>query len=137
MVGLDLRVGDVCVVETATGTAVGEVRRPRREVRAGKKAQLFGRVLAPATDAQAEEWRRRRQREERAIERCRLRAREMGLRLKVIDVEIEPDGLRIVVYFTSEERVDFRDLVRELAPEVPAPIQMRHIAAPGPTQMAR
>ena len=135
MVGLDLRVGDVCLVETATGTAVGEVRRPRREVLPWKKAQLFRRVLAPATDVQADERRRRRQREEGAIETCRLRAREKGLRLKVIDVEIEPDGLRIVVFFTSEERVDFRDLVRELAREFRARIEMRQIGARDTTKV--
>jgi len=135
MVGLDLRVGDVCLVETATGTAVGEVRRPRREVPSGKTGQLFRRVLAPATDAQAEEWRRRRQREERAIESCWLRAREKGLRLKVIDVEIEPEGSRIVVFFTSEERVDFRDLVRELAREFHARIEMRQIGARDTTKV--
>src|SRR5207253_20720 len=109
--------------------------RPRREVPAGKKAQLFRRVLAPATDAQAEEWRRRRQREERAIESCRLRAREKGLRLKIIDVEIEPDGSRIVVFFASEERVDFRDLVRELAREFRARIEMRQIGARDTTKV--
>jgi len=135
MVGLDLHVGDFCVVETAAGTTVGEVRRPRREVPEAKRAQLFRRVLARATDGQAEEWRGRRGREERAIETCGGRARERGLRIKIVDVEIEPASSRVIVCFTAEERVDFRDLVRELAREFHARIEMRQVGARDATKV--
>jgi cell fate regulator YaaT (PSP1 superfamily) len=135
MIGLDLRVGDFCVVETASGTAVGEVRRPRRPVPEWKSTRLFRRVVAVATDAQAEAWRTRRQREEAAIETCRLRARDTGLRLKVIDVELPPDAQRVIVLFTSEERVDFRDLVRELARDFRARVEMRQVGARDATKV--
>jgi cell fate regulator YaaT (PSP1 superfamily) len=129
MVDLDLRVGDFCVVETAGGTAVGEVRRPRRLLPESKRTRLFRRVVARASEAQADDWRARRSREEAAIETCRLRARDKGLRLKVVDVEMEPDAPRMIVLFTSEERVDFRDLVRELAREFRARVEMRQVGA--------
>lgn len=127
--GFELHVGDICIVETAAGTAFGEVRRPRRELPDFKRDQVFRRVVGKATTSEAQEWRARREREKRAIETGRVKAREKGLLIKVVDVEIEPDGSRVTVYFNAEERVDFRDLVRDLAREFHARIEMRQIGA--------
>ena len=129
MVGLDLRVGDVCLVETATGTAVGEVRRPRRLLPDFKRDRPFPRVLRLATEAEAHEWRERREREKRAIVTCEHKARDHRLAIKVVDVEFTPGARRTTVYFNAEERVDFRDLVRDLAREFRARVEMRQIGA--------
>ena len=129
LVGFDLHVGDVCIVETAAGTAFGEVRRPKRELPEFRRDQLYRRVAGKATTSEAQEWRARREREGRAIETCRVKAREKGLLIKVVDVEFEPEGSKVTVFFNSEERVDFRDLVRELAREFHARIEMRQIGA--------
>src|SRR5574342_139022 len=72
---LDLSVGEFCVVESGGGTAVGEVRRPRRE------------------------------REVQAADTCSRMARARGLALKIVDVAIEPSGRRYTVSFNAEERV--------------------------------
>ncbi len=125
----DLHVGDFCVVESATGTAVGEVRRPKRPLPDSKRDRLFRKVVRKATTSEGNEWRQRREREERAVITCQERARDKHLRLKVVDVEIEPNGRRVVVMFNAEERVDFRELVRELAREFRARIEMRQIGA--------
>jgi cell fate regulator YaaT (PSP1 superfamily) len=135
LVGFDLHVGDFCLVETGRGPAVGEVRRPKRELPEFKRAQLFRRVLGKATTSEAQAWRDRREREKRAIAMCQARAREKILKLKVIDVEIEPDGSRVIVFFNAEERVDFRDLVRALAREFHARIEMRQVAARDTTKI--
>jgi len=133
--GLELHVGDFCVVETATGTAVGEVRRPARVLPEFKRDRLFRRVMGTAAPSEVQEWRGRRERERRAVETCQARTRDKGLRLKVIDVEIEPDGPRVTVYFNAEERVDFRDLVRDLAREFRARIEMRQVGARDTTKV--
>jgi cell fate regulator YaaT (PSP1 superfamily) len=125
----DLHVGDFCVVESATGTAVGEVRRPKRPLPESKRDRLFRKVVRKATTSEGNEWRQRREREEQAVITCQERARDKRLRLKVVDVEIEPNGRRVVVMFNAEERVDFRELVRELAREFRARIEMRQIGA--------
>ncbi|MBI4269325.1 MAG: stage 0 sporulation protein [Candidatus Rokubacteria bacterium] len=130
-----LHVGDLVVVEAGTGTVVGEVRRPRRELPASKRDRGFRRVLRPATEGEAREWRERRRREERAIGVSQRLARERGLRMKVVDVEMPPDVRRVTVYFNAEERVDFRELVRDLAREFRSRIEMRQIGARDTTKV--
>jgi cell fate regulator YaaT (PSP1 superfamily) len=124
-----LHVGELCVVEVPAGHAVGEVRRPAREVPAGKRDRAYPRVLRPATAEEAEDYRRRQGAEQAAVQTCQLRARGRGLALRVVDVEIAADGRRVTVLFAAEERVDFRELVRELAREFRARIEMRQVGA--------
>jgi cell fate regulator YaaT (PSP1 superfamily) len=135
MTGFDLHVGDCCIVETGNGAAIGEVRRPMRELPEFKKTQLYRRVVGKATTSEAQEWRGHREREQRAIETCRAKARDKSLQLKVIDVEIESGDSRITVFFNAAERVDFRDLVRDLAREFHARIEMRQVGARDTTKI--
>jgi cell fate regulator YaaT (PSP1 superfamily) len=133
---LDLHVGDLVVVETAaTGTAVGEVRRPRRELPEAKKDRAYPRVVRLAEEAEAREYRERRGREERAVATCQGIARGRGLQLKVVDVEMQPAARRVTVYFNAEARVDFRELVRDLAREFHSRIEMRQIGARDTTKV--
>jgi len=133
----DLRtsVGDVAVVETATGTALGEIRRPRRVLPDFKRDRLYRRVVRAATEAEAREYRDRRQREERAVVSAQHLAHGRGMALKVVDVELHGAERRVTVYFNAEDRVDFRDLVRDLAHEFHARIEMRQIGARDTTRV--
>ena len=135
LAGFDVHVGEFCVVETARGTSVGEVRRPKRALPEFKRTRLFRHVLRTATVSEVQAWRDRRAEEQRAVVTCQARASDKGLPLKVIDVEIEPDVSRVTVYFNAEERVDFRELVRELAREFRARIEMRQIGARDTTKI--
>jgi cell fate regulator YaaT (PSP1 superfamily) len=135
LVGFHLSVGEFCVVETGSGTAVGEVRRPARELPEFKRTRLYRKVVGKATTSEATEWRERREREKRAVESAHRRARESGLVIKVIDVEIDADSRRMIVYFNAEERVDFRELVRSLAQEFHARIEMRQVGARDTTKI--
>ncbi len=132
---LDVHVGDLVVVEAAGGTAVGEVRRPRRELPESSRDREHPRVLKLADEAETREYRERRQREERAISTCQQMARSRGLRMKVVDVEMQPAARRVTVYFNAEERVDFRELVRDLAREFRSRIEMRQIGARDTTKV--
>src|SRR4029434_9375287 len=113
----DLHVGDLAVVETAQCTVLGEVRRRKRPFPECRRGRLYRTVLRRATDGETAEWRDRRERELRHAETCRRRARGRGLQLKIVDVEIDPRHRRVTVLFSAEERVDFRDLLRDLAHE--------------------
>jgi cell fate regulator YaaT (PSP1 superfamily) len=130
-----LGVGDLVVVETATGTAVGEVRRPRRPLPAFKRDRLFRRVVRDATETEAREYRERRQREERAIVSAQRLAHERGMAMKVVDIELHGAERRVTVYFNAEDRVDFRELVRDLAREFRARIEMRQVGARDTTRL--
>jgi cell fate regulator YaaT (PSP1 superfamily) len=132
---LDLHVGDLVVVEAGGAEAVGEVRRPRRPLPESRRDRAYPRVLRPATEAEARRWRERREREQRAIVTAQRRARERGLALKVVDVEFHPTARRATVYFSAEERVDFRELVRDLAREFRSRVQMRQIGARDVTRL--
>src|SRR5215470_6834703 len=135
VVDLRLHVGDLALVETAGGTAVGEVRRPSRPLPDFKRDHLFRRVLRAATEHEAREFHDRRDRERHAVDTCQRIAREHGLAMKVVDVEMTGGGRRVTVYFNSEERIDFRDLVRRLAREFHARIEMRQIGARDTTKI--
>jgi cell fate regulator YaaT (PSP1 superfamily) len=126
---LAVHVGDFVMVETAEGERLAEVRRPRRELPAFKRDRAFGRVLRLAGADEVAQWRDRRQRELRAMATSQERARQRGLALKVVDVEMHPTARRVTVYFNAEERVDFRELVRDLAREFRARVEMRQIGA--------
>ncbi len=130
-----LHVGDLAVVEAAGGTAVAEVRRPKRPLPEFKRGRLYRKVVRLASPAEAAEWRQRRVREVEAIETCWRLARARGLVMKVVDVEMEPARRRVTVFFNAEERVDFRDLVRDLAHELHARIEMRQIGARDTTKL--
>jgi cell fate regulator YaaT (PSP1 superfamily) len=130
-----LHVGDLALVETANGTAVGEVRRPPRPLPEFKRDHLFRRVLRPATHHEVREYHDRREREKQAVGTCQRMARERGLQMKVIDVEMTPGARRVTVYFNAEDRVDFRELVRQLAHEFHARVEMRQIGARDATKV--
>ena len=133
--GIRLRVGEFCVVEVPSGNAVGEVRRPMRPVPEGKRNRTYPRVVRPATRGEVAEWKRLREREKQALMTCLIRARSHRLPIKVVDVEITPDGRRVTVSFAAESRVDFRELVKELAREFRARIEMRQIGARDVTKL--
>ena len=132
---LELHVGDLVLVETAAESAVGEVRRAKRELPEAKKDRLYRRVLRTVTEAEARAYREHREREERAIDAAQRIARSRGVRMKVVDVEMHPVARRVTVYFNAEERIDFRDLVRDLARELRARVEMRQIGARDTTKL--
>src|SRR5438094_8232107 len=132
---LEMRVGARVVVGTPAESVVGEVRRPRREIPEMKKDRAYPRVLRLASDEEARAHRERREREERAIVACQRIARSRGLVMKVVDVEMHPVARRTTVYFNAEERIDFRDLVRDLARELRSRVEMRQIGARDTTKV--
>src|SRR5258705_9869209 len=132
---LELHVGDLVFVETATETVLGEVRRPKREIPEMKKDRAYPRVLRLASEEEARGYRELREREERAIETCQRVARSRVLMMKVVDVEMHRVARRATVYFNAEERIDFRDLVRDLARELRSRVEMRQIGARDTTKV--
>jgi cell fate regulator YaaT (PSP1 superfamily) len=132
---LPLHVGDIVVVEAQVGTLTGEVRRARRVVPEFKRDRLYRRVVGLASEEEAREYRRRRAREEAAIVTSQQLARARGLVMKVVDVEMLPAQRRVSVYFSADDRIDFRDLVRDLAREFRARIEMRQIGARDTTRV--
>jgi cell fate regulator YaaT (PSP1 superfamily) len=123
------RVGEQVVVQTDGGPAVGTVVRgvPELLERRRPAADSPQRVVRLATHDDIVARARHQQREREAFRMATLKIRERGLPMKLTRVEQAFDGSRLVFYFTADTRVDFRELVRELASEFRARIEMRQM----------
>jgi cell fate regulator YaaT (PSP1 superfamily) len=100
-----------------------------------RRDRLYRRVIGLATEAETRERHEQRGREEAAVGTSQRLARGRGLPIKVVDVEMPAGVRRVTVYFNAEERIDFRDLVRDLAHEFHARIEMRQIGARDTTRV--
>ncbi len=123
------RAGDQIVVQTEDGPAVGTVvpSIPQIEERRRPSAQSAGRVVRLASHDDVVARLRQQQREKEAYRIALLKVREHGLAMKLTRAELAFDGSRLVFYFSADVRVDFRELVRDLASEFRTRIEMRQI----------
>ena len=121
--------GDQVVVQGESGTAVGTVVRsiPQLVERRLPAGDPPPRVVRVATREDVVTRLKQEQREKEAFRIAGLKIRERGLGMKLARVELQFDGSRMIFYFTAEGRVDFRELVRELAGEFRMRIEMRQI----------
>jgi cell fate regulator YaaT (PSP1 superfamily) len=130
LVGCPLRPGTPLVLEGDGALVFGWVSgAAHASSEAGDVARSAAplRVLRLATDEDVAIRRRQQQREREAFRIGLLKIRERGLAMKLTRVEQLYDGSRLIFYFTSEGRIDFRELVRELAAEFRSRIEMRQI----------
>lgn len=121
------QVGDMVVVETARGTECATVVTPCRETPENKKAQPLKPVLRAATPADMRRFEEIRGKERHAMAVCQKKIAEHKLEMKLVDAEYAADNGKILFYFTAEGRVDFRELVKDLAGVFRTRIELRQI----------
>jgi cell fate regulator YaaT (PSP1 superfamily) len=121
--------GDSVVVQTADGPAVGTVTRAVAAIAARKRPaeDSTAQVVRKATRDDIVARLKQQQREQEAHRICLMKIRERGLAMKLARVEQIFDGSRLIFYYTAEGRVDFRELVRDLAAHFRTRIEMRQI----------
>ncbi len=124
---ISLEVGENVIVETAKGREFGEVAYARREIPEEDVHGNLRPVLRRATPEDKRSHQELKEKEAHAREVFSQRAADRGLQMKLIDVEYTFDKKKIVFYFTAEGRVDFRDLVKDLASEFRVRIELRQI----------
>jgi cell fate regulator YaaT (PSP1 superfamily) len=124
-------VGDRVIVQSEAGSGFGTIVPAPSELSERRQApsQTTSRVVRRATAEDVKVRLKRQQREQDAHRVAMLKIRERGLEMKLTRVEQLFDGSRMIFYFTAEGRVDFRELVRELASEFHTRIEMRQIGA--------
>jgi cell fate regulator YaaT (PSP1 superfamily) len=125
--GLPLVPGDEVVVPAARGVEFGRVVSPIREVPAEEVGEPLKKVMRRATARDREQQRENARRQEEAYRTARRLIQKHGLRMKLVDVDYVFDGSSIVFYFTAEGRVDFRELVKDLATTLKARIELRQV----------
>ena len=121
------RAGEQVVVEADGGTALGTAVRHIAQLDPKRKLPEAPRVVRLATRDDVVARQRHERREREAFRIANMKIRERGLAMKLTRVEHAFDGSKLVFYFTAEARVDFRELVRELASDFRARIEMRQI----------
>ncbi|PLX88331.1 MAG: hypothetical protein C0618_04645 [Desulfuromonas sp.] len=124
---LELKIGDKVVVETERGRALATVVIPPRDeesLSGGAKRKTIIRV-ADASDLDLAE--KNAARELEALKFCKKRVKERNMEMKLVRAEYLFDGSKIVFFFTADGRVDFRELVRDLAQHFRTRIEMRQI----------
>ena len=125
-----LRVGDRCIVGADRGVELGIVLGRRTVEQASfENATRIHKALCKATERDLYLYEKKSFREEKAYRFCRKRIRARNLPMKLSKVEYIFDRSRVVFYFTASRRVDFRQLVQDLARELRARIEMRQIGA--------
>ena len=123
--GVDIQRGDKVVVESELGLYVGSIVKDRHIVE-GKERKLQ-KIIRKATEEDLLQQEENKNLEEEAKENCIERIMARGLPMKLISTEATLDRKRIIFYFTAEKRIDFRELVKDLAAKFRTRIEMRQI----------
>ena len=124
---LKLKKGDKVIVETAQGEEYGEVMIPNRVVSEDKIIEPLKLILRIANGRDHRHYKECRDLEKKAFEVCEKKIKEHKLDMTLTDVEVKFDNSKILFYFTADGRIDFRELVKDLASIYKTRIELRQI----------
>ena len=131
----DIKRGDHVIVETARGIEFGTVVSGIREVEDDKVIQPLKPVIRIAGERDVEQEKANRQKEKEAFQICLEKIRKHGLEMKLIDAEYTFDNNKVLFYFTADGRIDFRELVKDLAGVFKTRIELRQIGVRDETKI--
>jgi len=133
---LQLNVGDVVAVEASPGHDIGIVsisgelvRLQMKKQKVDPASQEIKKVYRKAKQSDIEKWQEAQGLEQATMYRARTFAVKLGLQMKISDVEYQGDRTKAIFYYTADDRVDFRELIKVLADEFKVRIEMRQIGA--------
>jgi cell fate regulator YaaT (PSP1 superfamily) len=132
--GIELKAFDYVVVNTARGTELGQVTIAPKQVLASDLTAELKAIVRKATEEDVKRSQDYAAKEENALGECNKLIAKLKLPMKLVSAEYNLDGARLTFYFTAEERVDFRELVRELTAFFKTRIELRQI---GPRDQAK
>ena len=132
---LDVCVGDHVIVETARGVEYGFVVLGPKEVDDSKVVQPLKEVIRIATPKDDAREENNREKEKEAFEICQKKIRAHNLEMKLIDAEYTFDNNKMLFYFTADGRIDFRELVKDLAAVFKTRIELRQIGVRDETKI--
>ena len=122
-----LKKGDKVIVETARGIECGEVAMENREVAEESIVRPLKKMIRKANEADLKKVKQNEKLEKNAFEICLKKIADHKLDMKLVDVEYTFDNNKILFYFTADGRVDFRELVKDLASVFRTRIELRQI----------
>lgn len=125
--GAKFNKGDFAIVETVRGVECGEVAIENKDVDESELVKPLKKIIRPASPEDIKKYEANKQKEIEAAEIARKRIEAHGLEMNLVDVEYTFDGGKILFYFTADGRVDFRELVKDLASVFRTRIELRQI----------
>ena len=132
---LDIKVGDKVIVETSRGLEYGNVVLGGREVSDESISSPLKNVIRMASDEDSKNVSENREKEKEAFKICKEKILEHGLEMKLISVEYTFDNTKLLFYFTADGRIDFRDLVKDLAVIFKVRIELRQVGVRDETKL--
>lgn len=133
--GYEIHTGDHVIVETARGVEYGHVVLDPRDVEDSKIIQPLKPVIRPATAEDDEVEAENKRKEKEAFEICLEKIQKHELEMKLIDCEYTFDNNKVLFYFTADGRIDFRELVKDLAAVFKTRIELRQIGVRDETKI--
>jgi cell fate regulator YaaT (PSP1 superfamily) len=133
--GYDIKTGDHVIVETARGIEYGHVVLGPRLVEEDKIIQPLKPVIRQATEEDEEINTKNKEKEKEAFKICLEKIKKHGLEMKLIDSEYTFDNNKVLFYFTADGRIDFRELVKDLASVFKTRIELRQIGVRDETKI--
>ena len=132
---LEIKRGDHVIVETARGIEYGTVVSDVKEVEEDKVVQPLKPVIRIATERDDEQEAANKVKEKDAYKICLEKIKKHGLEMKLIDAEYTFDNNKVLFYFTADGRIDFRELVKDLASVFKTRIELRQIGVRDETKI--
>lgn len=132
---LEIKQGDNVIVETARGVEFGRVVSGPKDVKDEEVVQPLKSVIRLANDHDRKTVEKNRQKEKEAFRICLEKIKKHKLEMKLVDVEYTFDGNKILFYFTADGRIDFRELVKDLAAVFRTRIELRQIGVRDETKI--
>ena len=133
--GHNLKKGDKVIVETVRGIECGEVAMDNREINDEEIVRPLKKLIRTATQKDIDQFTLNKKKEVEAFDICQKKILNHGLDMKLVDVEYTFDGGKILFYFTADGRVDFRELVKDLAGVFKTRIELRQIGVRDESKM--
>ena len=124
---LEINKNDNVIVETTMGEEIGIVIVPKREIQEEKMATPLKKVIRVANKNDLDSLEKYKKKEPEALRICKEKIKKYKLDMNLIDVEYKFDGSKILFYFTADGRIDFRELVKDLASVFRTRIELRQI----------
>ncbi|MBR3174034.1 MAG: stage 0 sporulation family protein [Eubacterium sp.] len=124
---LELKKGDHVIVETAVGVEYGEVALEKKQVTDDQVKKPVKDIMRKANEKDDQKYAQNQEKEKKAFKTCKEKIAKHGLEMKLIKVEYTFDGKKIMFYFTADGRVDFRELVKDLASVFRTRIELRQV----------
>ena len=131
----DLNVGDGVIVETIRGVEYGQVVKPYIEVDESTLRSPLKSIIRIASDDDYQKFLQNKDKEQDAFEKCLAKIKDHGLPMKLLDCEYTFDCQKVIFYFSAENRVDFRELVKDLAQVFKLRIELRQIGVRDETKI--